>query len=233
MWVWVGVVIVLLVVIADFAGCKDSEAGLTGGTLVFEEHFDSPNPRLAENWRVGRVEGPPSKGGGPRSPEDAAGHWTVEDGHLATPGERNQPLWLTKALLPDDVRIEFDVWTDSDAGDIKFEVFGDGEHHESGYILIMGGWNNSISVIARQDEHEHGRIERADFVEKGKKYHMSVVRIGGDLRWYIDGALYLRRKDPDPLRGTGHRHFAFNNWKSKLRFDNLRIYSLTATEKGN
>ena len=35
----------------------------------------------------------------------------------------------------------------------KCEIFGDGSDHASGYILVHGGWNNSISVIARLDEH--------------------------------------------------------------------------------
>ncbi|MGZ3458496.1 MAG: hypothetical protein ACXU86_08310, partial [Archangium sp.] len=33
------------------------------------------------------------------------------------------------------------------------EIFGDGSDHASGYVLIHGGWNNSLSIIARLDEH--------------------------------------------------------------------------------
>ena len=32
--------------------------------------------------------------------------------------------------------------------------------------------------------------------------------------------------DPAPLTGPGHRHFAFNNWESATRFDNLVLYAL-------
>ncbi|WP_375767473.1 hypothetical protein NR798_38220 [Archangium gephyra] len=80
------------------------------------------------------------------------GHWRVVDGQLLSPGVKNNPLWL-QAKLPRDVAVEFDVRSQSPEGDIKAEIFGDGTDHASGYILIHGGWNNSLSIIARLDEH--------------------------------------------------------------------------------
>ncbi len=80
------------------------------------------------------------------------GHWRVVDGQLLSPGVRNNPLWL-QAKLPRDVAIEFDARSESSEGDVKVEIFGDGTDHASGYVLIHGGWNNSVSVIARLDEH--------------------------------------------------------------------------------
>ncbi|WP_257448940.1 hypothetical protein [Archangium lipolyticum] len=80
------------------------------------------------------------------------GHWRVVDGQLLSPGVKNNPLWL-QAKLPRDVAIEFDVRSESPEGDIKVEVFGDGTDHASGYVFIHGGWNNSLSIIARLDEH--------------------------------------------------------------------------------
>jgi hypothetical protein len=80
------------------------------------------------------------------------GHWRVVDGQLLSPGVKNNPLWL-QASLPRDVAIEFDVRSESPEGDIKVELFGDGTDHASGYVLIHGGWNNSLSIIARLDEH--------------------------------------------------------------------------------
>jgi hypothetical protein len=80
------------------------------------------------------------------------GHWRVVEGQLLSPGVKNNPLWL-QAKLPRDVAVEFDVRSQSPEGDIKAEIFGDGSDHASGYILIHGGWNNSLSIIARLDEH--------------------------------------------------------------------------------
>jgi hypothetical protein len=80
------------------------------------------------------------------------GHWRTVQGWLFSPGVKNNPLWL-KAKLPQNVSVEFDVKSQSQEGDIKCEIFGDGTDHASGYVLIHGGWNNSMSVIARLDEH--------------------------------------------------------------------------------
>ncbi len=80
------------------------------------------------------------------------GLWRVVGGELLSPGVKNNPLWL-KAKLPQNVAVEFDAKSFSNEGDIKCEIFGDGSDHASGYVLIHGGWNNSISVIARLDEH--------------------------------------------------------------------------------
>lgn len=80
------------------------------------------------------------------------GLWRVVDGQLFSPGVKNNPLWL-QARLPENVAVEFDVRSESTQGDIKVEIFGDGTDHASGYIVIHGGWNNSLSIIARMDEH--------------------------------------------------------------------------------
>jgi hypothetical protein len=80
------------------------------------------------------------------------GHWRVVDGQLLCPGVKQNPLWL-KAKLPQNVAVEFDARSQSPEGDIKVELFGDGTDHASGYVFIHGGWNNSLSIIARRDEH--------------------------------------------------------------------------------
>jgi hypothetical protein len=82
----------------------------------------------------------------------SGGHWRVVNGELLSPGVKNNPLWL-KAKLPENVAIEFDARSESQEGDIKVEVFGDGTDHASGYVLIHGGWGNSMSIIAKRDEH--------------------------------------------------------------------------------
>ena len=80
------------------------------------------------------------------------GHWRIENGEVHAPGVKNNPLWLQVAL-PRDVAVEFDVRSQSPEGDIKFELFGDGENHSSGYCFIFGGWNNQISTVSRLNEH--------------------------------------------------------------------------------
>jgi hypothetical protein len=78
------------------------------------------------------------------------GYWRVVNGQLLAPGVKNNPLWL-QARLPDDVVVEFDVRSEYPEGDIRLELFGDGSDPGSGYVLVHGGWNNTLAVIARKD----------------------------------------------------------------------------------
>jgi len=80
------------------------------------------------------------------------GDWRIVRGQVYSPGAGNNPLWL-KARLPRDVRIEFDVRSEGADGDIKWEAFGDGRNHASGYVFIFGGWHNREVRIAKLDEH--------------------------------------------------------------------------------
>lgn len=179
------------------------------------------------------------------------GFWRVVDGWLLSPGVRNNPLWL-KANLPNDVAVEFDVKSTSPEGDIKVEIFGDGTDHASGYVLIHGGWNNSISIIARLDEHGPSlaslqtransqdlvaagiyrndtrvRVESSPFkVELGRKYHWRIERRGNVLNWFIDGKPFMRFEDPLPLTGKGHNRFGFSSWEAQLYFDNLTVEAI-------
>ncbi|HUU03799.1 MAG TPA: family 16 glycoside hydrolase [Myxococcota bacterium] len=171
--------------------------------LPFSDDFN--RSKLGDNW-----EGDPG--------------WSIKDGQVFSAGTQNHPLWL-KARLPDDVTIELDVRTESPSGDIKFEIFANGRDHASGYIFIFGGWKNTISVIARKDEHGADRMElkRRDQVKPGQTYHMRVVRKDKVIKWYVDGKLLLDYYDSDPLKDPGNDRFAFNNWQSPLYFDNLKI----------
>jgi hypothetical protein len=78
------------------------------------------------------------------------GYWRVVGGQLLGPQVKNNPLWL-QARLPEDVAVEFDVRSEFPEGDIRVELFGDGTDPGSGYVLIHGGWNNTMSVLARRD----------------------------------------------------------------------------------
>lgn len=181
--------------------------GLTGGTLVYSQNFEGDS--VPPEWKA------------------QGSAWTIENGWLAVQGARNDALWLQQAL-PDSVRIEFLAKSLSPDGDIKFEVFGDGSTHESGYIGVFGGWRNSLNIIARLDEHGDDRLIGADGVrvEQGRAYAMAVVRNDAKVRWYVDGALFLELDDSAPLRGPGHAYFALNDWDVPLRFDDVRVYQL-------
>lgn len=162
--------------------------------------------------------------------------YRLTNGALNAKGAYNHPLWLRKKL-PRDVVIELDIWSSSPDGDIKVEFFGDGKSHATdkgaytatGYVAVMGGWSNSKSILARRDEHGvvgEDLVERTrPKVEVGKRYHWKIVRNGGRVDWYVDDmeTPFLSFEDDEPLAGSGHEYFGFNNWESDAWFDNLVI----------
>lgn len=209
-----------IAVVAIVAGCdRDDSEPVPEGELIYQEDFSDGN--IGDEWEVGVY------GGDDEDGEADADLWQVVDGTLHVQGAHNRSLWLQEPL-PDEFRVSFTARSESAAGDIKFAVLGDGREHTSGYIGIFGGWNNSLNIIARQDEHGDDRIEGAadQRVHRGQTYQMDVVRTDHRLRWYVDDELFLTYDDSDPLGGDDHRYFAFSNWDSPLYFDDLRIYDL-------
>jgi hypothetical protein len=158
--------------------------------------------------------------------------YRIASGKLEVAGAYNHPAWLRRRL-PRDVVVELDVLSKSPAGDIKIELYGDGESFDpdkgsyvsTGYVFIFGGWHNSLSVICRNNEHDDGRkAERRDVhVQPGRSYHWTIARHGGTLDWKVDGQSFLSWTDPDPLAGSGHEYLAVNDWESDVTFDNLAI----------
>ena len=160
-----------------------------------------------------------------------AGKWVIKEGRLFGEKIHNAALWISPLVLPENVRIEFDARAESTEGDVKCEIFGDGKHHQSGYILVAGGWKNSMNIIARQDE--HGEDRKADTRCRGSKRHPCVrpkqiqswviERRNHVISWWIDQELVLKYVDQHPIQKTG---FAFNNWSAPVSFDNLKVYKL-------
>ena len=159
---------------------------------------------------------------------------TLERGALRLADVHNHPVWLRTAL-PDDVRVEFDAWAETEEGDIKVELAGDGKSYAksvsytaTGYVFILGGWNNSLDVIARKDEHGEDRlaVPTEPKIESERRYRVAITRRAGELRLEVDGRLVAEYVDAQPLSGAGNQYFAFNNWEAPTRFDNLIIYAL-------
>jgi hypothetical protein len=182
-------------------------------TSEWKDNFDRAD--LGDDWRT------------------TGGPYRIIDGRLNVKGARNKPLWL-KRKLPRDVEIELTVESRSPSGDIKVEVFGDGESYArelsytaTSYVFNFGGWNNQKSQIAKRDEHGPESVARTDVrVEMGRKYRWKIRRKGNEVAWFIDDQPFLTYQDPSPLAGQAHEHFAFNNWDSDLYFDDLVIRPL-------
>ena len=184
------------------AACKRPEVGVV--TIPFADDFD--REQLGESWFP------------------TGGHWVIDNGAVLTTGANNAPLFL-RAPLPNDVVVEVDITSDTSAVDAKIELMTDGRTHQSGYIFILGGWNNKLSAIARLDEHGRDRKTKSPTEVKGRtSYHWRIEKKGGDIKWFIDGRPYMTYSDPKPLEGPGHDRLALSNWQNQLRYDNLRIW---------
>ena len=165
----------------------------------------------------------------------SGGNYRIAEGALGTQGAYNHPLWLRKKL-PRDVSIELDAWSNSTDGDLKGEIFADGQSYahdkgaytSTGYVLVMGGWKNSKSIIARGNEHGDVVERKVPRVVPGQRYHWKIVRRGQRIEWFVDDMPppFLALDDPAPLEGPGHEYFGFGNWESDAWFDNLAITPL-------
>lgn len=170
--------------------------------------------------------------------------WAIDRGRLCGAGAKNHPVWLARRL-PVNARIEFEALSESEDGDIKAELWGDGRSSAAGvsytdatsYLTIFGGWKNRYHVLARLDEHAPDRreikLERAAAdptsrtVEAHRVYQFRVERQDGHtVRWSVDGVEISSYPDEEPLRGDGHEHFGFNDWQVRVCFDNLRVTPL-------
>ncbi len=171
--------------------------------------------------------------------------WRIENGRLCGQNAYNHGIWLNR-VLPPNARIDFDAVSDSPTGDLKAEVWGDGQSAATGqsynnatsYLTIFGGWKNTLHVLARLDEHADNRRvikvqgpaaddPRERPVGRGQVYHFKIERLDGKtVRWFIDANEMLVWTDEQPLVGFGHDHFGFNDWEVKVCFDNVKVTPL-------
>lgn len=197
--------------------------------LVFAEDFNQT--RALEQFRQGQ----PDLGHEVEGAEGNGKAWVIKEGRLTVAKAHNAALWLQTKLPQGDLRISFTVQAHSDEGDVKCEVFGDGMNHQSGYILINGGWKNTVRAIARQDEHGEDRHNdhscrlspHRKCVTKDQEETWVIEKRKGVIYWYINKRFILAERDSHPLEG---RYFAFNNWSAPSSFDRLRIYQLPTGE---
>jgi hypothetical protein len=197
----------------------------------------------------GSASAAPTIPGGDLGPDWMAtspGIWHLEKGRLCGEHAKNHGVWL-KRTLPVNARIEFDAVGDSADGDVKAEYWGDGRSYATAlsytnatsYLTIFGGWHNKYHVLARINEHATDRPQitvtpdsddpREHAVVAGQLYHFKVERTDGKtIKWWVDGNEMLSMNDPNPLLGTGHDHFGFNDWDVKVCFDNVKVVPLPA-----
>jgi hypothetical protein len=186
----------------SYANKYDPTKDLKGGTLLFSDDFE--RKEIGADW----------------SEND---RWTIKNGRLHISNDHNKGLWLLKEL-PNNARVEFDAKSTTKEGDLKCEIFAAEPTHQSGYILVFGGWDNRINIIARLDEHgEDRKEERERRVVLNKTHTFTIIRRGKSLAWFVDGTHLTTYDDPEPLKG---RYFGFNDWEAPVSYDNLKVYQL-------
>jgi hypothetical protein len=209
------------------AAAPSASAASSGSPAVAAAHAEGGASALGPNWYQSQTD-----------------VWHIENGRLCGEKARNHGVWLTKPI-PINARIEFDAISDAADGDLKAEVWGDGQSsattvsytNATSYLTIFGGWHNTFHVLARINEHGTDRKEikvdknsddpRERPVAGGQVYHFKIERTDGKtVRWSVDGVEYLTFPDAFPLAGIGHDHFGFNDWEVKVCFDNVKVTPL-------
>jgi hypothetical protein len=199
----------ILIVAMTAAGCRASATI----TQPYVEEFEQPEISRAD-WL------------------DTGAGYRVREGKLNVSGAHNHPLWLRRRLPP-AVVVEVDAMSRSPDGDLKVELYGDGEsfdadqgaYEATSYMFVMGGWHNTRSIIGKLGEHDAAvrAAREGHAVDPGRVYHWTITIQGGNLDWRVDGQPFLAYQDPSPLTGSTHQFFAINNWEADVYFDNLRI----------
>jgi hypothetical protein len=203
-------------------------SALSASTGVAPSAMPEPLSNLGPNWRQAAK----------------ANAWRVENGKLCAKGAKNQGVWLTKKI-PVNARIEYDAIATTAQGDLKAEIWGDGQSsatsvsytNATSYLAVLGGWQNTFHVLARVNEHGKDRKEikvdkdsddaREHPVSVGQVYRVRVERTDGKtVRVSVNNIEYFTWVDAEPLAGLGHDHFGFNNWEVKTCFDNVKVTPL-------
>jgi hypothetical protein len=164
------------------------------------------------------------------------GLWRIVDGQVFSPGVGNNPLWLL-ARLPADVRAEFDVRSEGADGDVKWEMFGDGRNHSTGYVFIFGGWHNKESRIAKLDEHALTQEEqRAQLVAFARPYPRRLEGIDALLD-SIEGPLNRWQASSSLKKLDAHTYYGRETpvvaKRTDTKVEKGRTYHMAVTRQGN
>ena len=170
--------------------------------------------------------------------------WRIEGGKLCGQNAHNKGIWLRR-VLPPNARIEFTATATTADGDLKAEVWGDGQSgatansyvDATSYLVIFGGWKNTVHALARLNEHGTDRMDipvvqaaddpRARPVLANRPYRFVVERTDDrTVKVAIDGQSFFSFSDANPLRGRSHDHFGFNDWEVKVCFDDVSVTPL-------
>lgn len=162
---------------------------------------------------------------------NSGGYARIENNELKSPGVKNNALWL-QAAMPDNAAIEFDTRAATAEGDIRFEVFGDGFNHDSGYTFLFGAFNNQVTAISRLNE--RGPAFSPDGIGRGGKEPEEMAVANRSLKELQDNGTYgpdsdFRMERPGLRVVPGHMyHMRIEGKDNTLRWyiDNQLVLEL-------
>lgn len=158
------------------------------------------------------------------------GTWDItDDKQIATGGEGNRTIIM--APMPNEsVRVSFDVKLQSDhpdgwVGDITVLLGATADAKKfftSGYALTTGSYWNNCSTFYRGG-HAIAHTEWSP-PRPNTWHHVVVEKIGGKLRYQLDGRIVLQAIDAQPLAiGEGERTIGLRTWETRMTVRNLTI----------
>ncbi len=161
---------------------------------------------------------------------DVTTRWHCDPGwtFLGGTGSQNPVLW-TKHGYRGDIVLEFfaaigmeedwrgNPYAYAHPSDINATLCGDGQSLNAGYSFVLAGWKNSRSAILRNGEIV-AETPDAIFANPSTRdqfhrhwFRVRAEKLGGQIRFWVDGELILEYTDSSPLPGGRVGLWSFHN----------------------
>ncbi|MCC7300024.1 MAG: hypothetical protein IT583_02975 [Verrucomicrobia bacterium] len=159
--------------------------------------------------------------------------WEVDDGALVgrcANGSLEHGQLFSAQTFAGDILLEFYAQTvlPSDHDIIwwwQTELTEDNTSWKRAYLGALGGWWSNRAGIERLDGEKEVMATTPLFkLEPGRKYKIHSGCIDGSSFIFVDGALIIEFKDPDPVDPGKALRIGFGVYRSTIRIEELTVY---------
>lgn len=169
-------------------------------TLAFKDDFQRKD--LGPDWKI------------------IKGNWTIKDGCLTGRGDG---IYINKKF-PGDQRLEFEAWVNKDQSPCDLDgILSDASmsrYGGNGYLFAFGTYGNNYSKINRA-KMQILKIPRP-LIERGKKHRVICEKVGGHLKWLVDGK--LAGEYDEPFKSLNGEYVGFYI-DTAGQIDNVKVYT--------